>query len=68
VYCVYIYDYVTVQVIQPVTPSKDFGSICVNGNCQYMCAAVYRKTDLLCHVPFERCEVTVKELNNVNGC
>jgi hypothetical protein len=38
--CVYIHDYVTVQVIQPVTPSKDFGSICVNGNCQCMFADV----------------------------
>ena len=66
-YCVYIHDYVTVHVIQPVTPSKDFVSICVNGNRHCRCAAVYRKTSLLCHVPIEWCEVAVQELNNLNG-
>jgi hypothetical protein len=54
--------------MQPVAPSKDFGSRCLNGNRHCLCAAVYRKTDLLCHVPVEWREVALKELNSFNGC
>jgi len=32
-----------------------------------MCAAVKRKTGLVCHVPMDRCDAAVKEVNNLNG-